>query len=82
MYKRARRTNLQSDWDRFKDLNRKYNKACKSAYDNYINNSVVNGDNPKRLYSFIKNKRTDNVGVSTRGTKVKPTSMIQKKLIY
>ena len=63
-YKKAKRTNTESDWVRFRSLRKKNKKACQKAYDSYINDSIMN-DNPKKFYKFIKSKRQDSVGVPT-----------------
>ena len=62
---RAKRTQCTSDWDRFRKLQVENQKACKNAYNTYVN-SMVDEDsgNCKRLYSFIKSKTCDGSGVS------------------
>ena len=64
LYKRAKRTNLDSDWTKFIQLNKSCKKSCCNAYNNYINEKIINSDNPKKFYSFIKSKRQDNVNVA------------------
>eukprot|EP00111_Clytia_hemisphaerica_P024821 TCONS_00073189-protein len=63
-YKKAKRTNVDSDWERFRSLRKKNKTSCQKAYDSYINDSIMN-DNPKKFYKFIKSKRQDSVGVPT-----------------
>ena len=41
-------------------------EPCKSAYNTYLNNIVdpETNENPEKLWSFIKSKKTDNTGVA------------------
>ena len=62
---RAKRTQGTNDWDRFRKLQVENQKACKNAYNTYVNNMVdEDSGNCKRLYSFIKSKKCDGSGVS------------------
>ena len=62
---RAKRTQCTSDWDRFRKLQVENQKACKNAYNTYVNNMIdEDSGNCKRLYSFIKSKKCDGSGVS------------------
>ena len=56
-YNRAKRTQSQNDWNIFKTLTKKSRKEFKRAYNNYISN-------PKRIFSFIKSRKCENIGVS------------------
>ena len=65
-YKKAKRTNDNKDWDRFNELWKEAQKACKEANTNYTSRNI-NADfeeNTKRFYTYIKNKRSDNNGVA------------------
>ena len=65
-YKKAKRTNDNKDWDRFNELRKEAQKACKEANTNYTSRNI-NADfeeNTKRFYTYIKNKRSDNNGVA------------------
>ena len=63
-YRRAKQTNMNSDWERFRVLRKKAKKEYKSAYNSHVNDAIMS-DNPKRFYSYIKNKKQDSIGVST-----------------
>jgi hypothetical protein len=63
LYNRAKRTNLKPDWDKFKNMSSKCKKACRNAHNKYINENIINSDNPKRFYSYIKSRKQDNVSV-------------------
>ena len=66
-YNQARRSNLATDWSKYYDLKRECQRECRTAFNRYVSNLVDPNKNiiTKRLWSFIKNKRQDNVGVST-----------------
>ena len=65
-YKRAKRSGRVEDWEKFKVLTCKSRKACKSAYNNYIESCVNPGENnnPKKLFRFIKSRNCENEGVA------------------
>ena len=39
-------------------------EACREAYTTFINEKIINSENPKKFYSFVKSKKQDNVNVS------------------
>ena len=59
-------TRKAKDTKRYDNLKNITNKACKSAYNSYLNNIVDpdSQENPKKIWSFIKSKKNDNTGVS------------------
>ena len=63
-YKRAKSSGLKSDWDIFRQTASATRKACKTAYNSYVHESVSPNikQNPKRFFSYIKSKRCDNEG--------------------
>ena len=66
-YNQARRSNLSTDWSKYYDLKRQSQRECRTAFNRYVSNLVNPNKNTiiKRLWSFIKNKRQDSVGVGT-----------------
>ena len=66
-YNQARRSNLATDWSKYYDLKRECQHECCTAFNRYVSNLVDPNKNiiTKHLWSFIKNKRQDNVSVST-----------------
>ena len=66
VYNRAKLSNLPSDWDKFRETAAQTRKACKSAYNTFVRESVCPSikQNPKRFFSFIKGKKCDSIGVS------------------
>lgn len=53
-------------WEKFILLKRRTQKACKEAYETYINNIICPDlrSNPKRFWSYISSKRCDSNGIS------------------
>ena len=66
-YNQARHSNLVTDWSKYYDLKSECQHECCTAFNRYVSNLVDPNKNiiTKHLWSFIKNKRQDNVGVST-----------------
>ena len=65
-YNKFKRTKLDSDWIKYQEAAKKSYKACKNAFNTYLQLSVSPDlkSNPKKFFSFIKNKRNKNIGVS------------------
>ena len=65
-YNRAKRTQLESDWDIYKILTKETRKECIHAYNKYIRDCICPDirNNPKKFFSFIKSRKSDNIGVS------------------
>ena len=66
LYCKAKKSNQNADWQAFKDAVVKTRKACREAYNIFINNCLDknNNSNSKRLFSYIKSKQIDNIGVA------------------
>ena len=66
VYNRAKGKNRLEDWQKFKLLTCKSRKACKIAYNNYVEKCVNPGENsnPKKLFTFIKSRKCENDGVA------------------
>ena len=63
-YKKARKTQNQRDWERFKQLQKDNRNLCKAAYSTYVNNMISDDKTKKKLFAFIKSKKADGSGVS------------------
>ena len=64
LYRRAKRKNMSTDWDRYNNAIKVYRKECKTAHDNYLNEKVFSEEaNNKRFFTYVKSKRQDNVSV-------------------
>ena len=73
LYKRARKSNSQVDWKKFKDLRKATKKRLTIAHDNYLLDLLKTDDMDletrkptitKRFWTYIRSKRQDNVGVT------------------
>ena len=63
-HKKARRTNKQRDWERFRRLRREAQKVCRQAYDQHIADLVSSDPSSnKRLGALVKSPRCDQLGV-------------------
>ena len=65
LFQKAKKSKLSIDWDKYRSAATVFRKACHHAYNEFIKNCLYenNNSNPKRLYSYIKNKQVDNFGV-------------------
>ena len=64
---KARLSGSTIHWNTYREFKRYTQQQCKNAYESYVRSIVSTepGNNPKRFWSFIKNKRLDYCGVST-----------------
>ncbi len=64
-YKKAKRTNKESDWRRYGRQKKETKKVCRQVYNKYVYD-VVNSDpgGNKKLGAIVKSKRCDQLGVS------------------
>ena len=74
LFHRARKSNSNIDWENFRKFRNSVAKSIISSHKNYVNNIIGSNlvENPKCFWSYVKLKRTDNIGVPTlkTGTKV------------
>ncbi|CAG2253661.1 unnamed protein product [Mytilus edulis] len=65
-FKKAQTTKTTKDIKRYKTIKKSSQKECKKAYSTYIHDiiSPEQKSNPKKFWSFIKNKRCENGGMS------------------
>ena len=73
LYNRARKSNSQADWKKFKDLRKATKKRLTLAHDKYLLDLLKTDDMDfetrkptmtKRFWTYIRSKRQDNVGVA------------------
>ena len=71
-FKKAKMTQKVKETKRYNNLKNITKKACKSAYNSYLNNIVDpdSQENTKKFWSFIKSQKNDNTGVSPLKAKV------------
>ena len=64
-FKKARATKKQSDWHRYKKIQKEAQQACRRAHDDYISNMVSEpGSNNKKLFAYIKDIQCDSSDVA------------------
>ena len=64
-FRRDQQTGLSKDIQQYKNLQRETQCHCRKAYNDYVEDLVSgDGNNPKKLWSFIKGKKCDNGGIS------------------
>ena len=70
LFPRARKSNSNTDWSNFRKFVNSGAKCITSSHKNYINNNIGSNlvVNPKWFWSYVKLKRTDNIGVPTLNT--------------
>ena len=66
VWKKARRTNRDCDWRRFRKLKKKAQTTCRQAYNQHIRNIICSepGGSNKRLGAIIKAMRCDQTGTA------------------
>ena len=64
LYRRAKTRNNDEAWAKFKLAKNICQKECREAYQKFVSDLVTEGGNSKRLWSFVKSMKTENVGVS------------------
>ena len=63
-YNRARLTKHASDWSTYLDLKRLSQHECRVAFNKYVSNFIDGNNNvTKKLWSFVKNRKQDHVGI-------------------
>ncbi|KAK3096098.1 hypothetical protein FSP39_023212 [Pinctada imbricata] len=64
-YKRYMKSRSNHDFSVYKELKNTVHVRCKERYSEYVNEIIMDeNQKPKRLWSFIKSKRTDASGVA------------------
>ena len=65
-YNKARNSGSQSDWSRFKRLQKLQRVECRNSFNSYIRD-IISPDlhqRPKRFWSYINSRKCDNNGVA------------------
>jgi hypothetical protein len=63
-FKKARRTNKDRDWLRYRKLKRESQQACRQAHSKFISDIVCSDPSNKKLGALVKAKRCDQTGVA------------------
>ena len=62
-WRKAKRTNKPTDWDRFKSLKKETRRENRKGYQGYIR-SLIEDDADKNLWRLIKSRKTESVGIA------------------
>ncbi|XP_072024987.1 uncharacterized protein [Amphiura filiformis] len=65
-FTKARRTNKERDWSRYKRLKGYAQRTCRRVYNNYVHDIISSepGNRSKKLGALIKSKRCDSSGIA------------------
>ena len=68
-FKKARSTNLEDDWTKYRRLKKETRTECKKAFSSYINNVICETEEDskhtnKRFWSYVKALKKDSSGVA------------------
>ena len=64
LYKRAKKSGLKTDWEKFIRVRKSTDRAIRSSHRRHVNN-ILNTENPKDFWRYIRYKRKDNTGVQS-----------------
>ena len=64
IYKKAKKTGDDADWQKFRDLRKKSQKDIKKSHAAYLN-TLISEDSQKGMFRYIKNKKKGSSGVGT-----------------
>ena len=62
-WRKAKRTNKPTDWDRFKSLKKETRRENRKGYQGYIR-CLIEDDADKNLWRLIKSRKTESVGIA------------------
>ena len=62
-FNRARKSDSEEDWSKFRSIRKSVNKLTRSNYRKYIRETCA--ESTKKFWSFIKSLKTDSFGIST-----------------
>lgn len=63
-HKKTKQSNAKADCDRYRRVKNESKYECMTAFNNYINYMVSEGNSNKKFQSFIKGKKSDNSGIA------------------
>ena len=54
----------EKNLNKYRELKQTSQRLCRKAHQNYVNDLISEDKNNKKLFSYIRSKRTENVGIS------------------
>ena len=77
---KAKKSNLSSHWDIYKKIKSETQRTCRQTHDRYLNSIFENDKSNKKLWSYIKSRKQQNIGIPDLKDKNQiPTSDRSKK---
>ena len=61
--KKAKNSNLGKDWDTYKKIKSSTQKTCRQTHEKYLNSIFTEDKSNKKLWSYIKSRKQQNVGI-------------------
>ena len=63
-YQRAKKRDTPRSWRKYKEVKSLAQKLCRASHDSYVRDLISDDKSNKKFWSYVKNKRTENVGTS------------------
>ena len=63
-YQKAKSTKSEKDWTRYRNIKKLTQKVCRNTHDIYVSDMISDNTDTKKLWSHIRSKNKDNVGIS------------------
>ena len=63
-FKKMKNCPSEKNVKKYKDLKRSSQRLCRQAHENYVNDLICEDSNNKKLFSYVRGKRKDDVGIS------------------
>ena len=63
-FRKAKKSNSPHVWNLYKKIKSETQKTCRKTHESYLDSIFVDDKSNKKLWSYIKNRRQENVGIS------------------
>ena len=63
-FKLAKTSNSGKVWKTYRNIKKQCQRTCRQTHDKYLTDIVHDDKSNKKLYSYIKSKKTENIGIS------------------
>ena len=62
-YERAKKRDNEKTWRKYKDIKRIFQNLCRKAYENYINDIILEDKSNNKFWSYIKSQKSENTNI-------------------
>ena len=62
-FRKAKQTNTEKDWKIYKKIKAETQRTCRKTHDRYLNDIFTEDTSNKKLWTYIKTRRQENVGI-------------------